>query len=221
MAREKVDVAELFEHFTEPGMHLIASGVTLEDYLEDFAEHYCEYVEGNVYREMPIHLRHERLRFYLIELFRIYFLFQPIGEVLWEPTMMFQPRFPNRRREPDVMVVLNDGQATIENTRVNGAADIAIEIVSPASIQVDREDKFQEYEQSGVGEYWLIDYVRRDAQFYRLDENGIFRLITPNADGNYTSSRLSKLTVHVPTLWEETLPNPLQVIETVQAMLKE
>lgn len=43
------------------------------------------------------------------------------------------------------------------------AADIVGEIVSKESGKRDRGEKFEEYDASGVREYWLIDPRRNDA----------------------------------------------------------
>lgn len=219
ITRHDVDVFEGINWDAPPRVYRVASNVTLEDYLEFYAEQHCEYVEGEVFREMPIRDRHELIRDFLRLLFQMYFMLNPIGLIKGEPIVMFQPAFPKRRRQPDLMIVLNDGIAKVEETQVNGAADIVIEIVSPASFATDHGDKFQEYEKSGVGEYWLIDFMRREARFYRLDEDGVFRLIVPDVEGNYTTPRLPHLKLHVPTLWDDTLPNPVEVLNAVREML--
>ncbi|MEJ7756097.1 MAG: Uma2 family endonuclease [Nocardioidaceae bacterium] len=59
--------------------------------------------------------------------------------------------------------------ASFQKTYLDGAADLAIEIISPESIGRDRGEKFVEYEAAGIREYWLIDPERRQAEFYRLE----------------------------------------------------
>ena len=49
---------------------------------------------------------------------------------------------------------------------MDGPADVVIEIISTGSRSTDRRTKFAEYEQLGVPEYWLIDPLRRQAEFY-------------------------------------------------------
>ncbi len=50
----------------------------------------------------------------------------------------------------------------------------------------DRGDKFYEYEQAGVKEYWLIDPNRKHVEFYQRGEDGIFRLVSVE-DGVFSS----------------------------------
>ena len=59
--------------------------------------------------------------------------------------------------EPDLAVVLNDHLHLVERRHINGPADLAIEIVSPESVQRDYEKKRKLYERFGVKEYWIID----------------------------------------------------------------
>ena len=55
-------------------------------------------------------------------------------------------------REPDLMVLLNAHLDRLTPRYVNGAADVAVEIVSPESDERDRGKKFLEYEAAGVPE---------------------------------------------------------------------
>ncbi|WP_368887772.1 Uma2 family endonuclease, partial [Escherichia coli] len=61
---------------------------------------------------------------------------------------------------------------------LDGAPDIVVEIISPESRSRDRGDKFYEYEQEGVKESSLIDPNRKQVEFYRRGEDGIFRLVS-------------------------------------------
>lgn len=45
----------------------------------------------------------------------------------------------------------------LKETYLDGPADLVVGIVSPDSVGRDRGEKFYEYAQGGVPEYWLID----------------------------------------------------------------
>ncbi len=55
-------------------------------------------------------------------------------------------------REPDILFIGNEKMAQIGERRFEGAPDLVVEVVSPASITLDRITKFREYERAGVGE---------------------------------------------------------------------
>lgn len=200
---------------------MLARNVSLEDYMEHYAALGAEWVEGDVIKMPPIGLRHEEVRDYLRLLFQTYFSFKPIGRVLGEPFVMRLPTFPKRRREPDLMIVLKSNPHELQETSMTGPADICIEIVSPATVSIDHGDKFSEYEQGGVPEYWIVDPIRSECRFYRLNEEGIYLPIAVDAQGHYTTPALPGLVLSVPVLWQETLPNPIDVVESVREMLKD
>ena len=120
-------------------------------------------------------------------------------------------------REPDLMVVLTDHFDRIRENYLDGAADIAIEIVSPESVERDRGAKFVEYEAAGVPEYWLIDPQREDAVVYSLSEDGRYRR-SANAQGVLTSRLLSGFTLEVSLLWRNPPPDALALLAIVEKM---
>ena len=88
---------------------------------------------------------------------------------------------------------------------LDGAADIAVEIVSPESIERDNEIKFGEYEKAGIKECWLIDPQENRAEFYRLNAEGFYRLVE-TSDGIFRSDVLPGFFLRVEWLWRENLP---------------
>ncbi|MCU0513148.1 MAG: Uma2 family endonuclease [Anaerolineae bacterium] len=199
---------------------ILAANVSAEVYMEKYAEPGCEWVAGVVYKMAPVGLRHENIRDYLRDLLRIYFAFNPIGQVRGEPFVMRLPAVPECRREPDLLVVLhNNDKARLTETFLDGPADICIEVVSPGSVSVDHGEKFSEYEKGGVTEYWIVDPLRDECRFYRLNEHNIYVRQPEDAQGNYTTAQLPGLRLNVAALWEARLPNPVEVVAQVQKML--
>lgn len=199
---------------------LIPKEVSLEEYMENYAQHGYEWVEGKVIKLAPIGLRHERIRDYIRLLFQAYFVIKPIGIVLGEPFVMRLPEFPNRHREPDLMVVLETNPHQLKETYMDGPADICIEIVSPGSVSVDHGDKFEEYAKGGVQEYWIIDPIRNECRFYHLNEERVYVPKAKDSD-TYTTPLLPGLLISVNIFWQEKLPNMVEIIEIVREMLKE
>lgn len=64
------------------------------------------------------------------------------------------------RREPDVLFVSKTNLERLTENRLEGPADLAVDIISPESRARDRGEKFYEHEQGGVTEYWLIEPTR-------------------------------------------------------------
>lgn len=196
---------------------VIATNISEEDYMRDYAHDYCEWVKGDVIKMPPILLRHNHLTDYLRELLKTYFAIKSIGKVISAPFVM---RTEVSRREPDLQVILNDNLGTLTDTYMDGAADICIEVVSPSNAATDYGDKFTEYEAGGVKEYWIIDSMREECRFHRLNEDKLYKQILP-VDNVYTTPLLPQFKLHVPTLWQDELPNIFSVAEMVKAMLGE
>lgn len=71
---------------------------------------------------------------------------------------------------PDISFVSEARKNIVDSRGIWGAPDLAVEIVSPGIRNTKRDtvDKFRWYEQYGVREYWLVDYVEREIYIYSL-----------------------------------------------------
>lgn len=194
---------------------VVATGVSFEDYLEKYAHDYAELVDGVVIQMSPVELQHDAISRFLENLFEAYLTLAGGGLVLQAPVVM---KMGTKSREPDLMVLLPEQIAKAKRTYVDGAADLVVEIVSTESVERDRGDKFIEYEQAGVKEYWIIDPLRKETLFYELSDEGIFQRRNAKADGSYTSHVLPKLRLNVGVLWQDPLPNVIEAVKLVQAM---
>jgi len=116
-------------------------------------------------------------------------------------------------REPDIIYVANANSGRLKDVCLDGPADIAVEIVSPSSRSRDRGEKFYEYEQGGVSEYWLIDPLRQQAEFYELTDTGIYQFMPIDRNGVFHSNVLPRLWLKIEWLWQETLPPLLSVLK--------
>lgn len=81
---------------------------------------------------------------------------------------------------PDVAVVLQVHGDRITRTRIIGAPDLVVEILSPGTAGYDRREKQDAYEQAGVPEYWVADRAARTIEVLALEHGryrslGVFR----------------------------------------------
>ncbi|MDW8065650.1 MAG: Uma2 family endonuclease, partial [Anaerolineae bacterium] len=70
----------------------------------------------------------------------------------------------------------------------------------------DRGEKFYEYQEAGIPEYWLIDPHRQWAEFYQLDDQGRFQYAPPDTEGIYRSKAIPGFWIQVNWLWQD--PHP-------------
>jgi len=184
--------------------------MTFEEFLEWSEDRYAEWVDGEVILMSPVSSKHQLLAAFLAALLQFFVEANDRGLVLTAPFLMRLGVRPSGR-EPDVMFIARERLGDLKNVYLDGPADLAIEVISPDSRTRDRRDKYHEYQQAGVREYWLFDPIRKRAEFHRLNNEGIYRLMAVGDDGIFRSEVLEGLWLKVDWLWQEPLP-PLMFV---------
>lgn len=145
--------------------------VTFEEYLQMYDSiegARTEWVAGKVeVYPVNVSLRHQLLLAFFGRLLDEFLALHALGIVVLAGYPMYMGD-DYAAREPDIMVVLNDHLARLKTNHLDGPADLVVEIVSPESGTRDRGQKFEEYEQFGVPEYWLIDPIRHEVRVTHL-----------------------------------------------------
>lgn len=77
----------------------------------------------------------------------------------------------HRVMQPDIVFVAKENGSIVQKA-VQGAPDLAVEVVSEGSWRRDRIDKKALYEQFGVKEYWIVDPEARMIEIFVLTEEG-------------------------------------------------
>ena len=77
--------------------------------------------------------------------------------------------------QPDLLVILNARRSIVTPTKILGAPDLIVEILSPSNFDYDLNLKRRLYERREVPEYWIVDPVARAVQQLVLRE-GRFQL---------------------------------------------
>ncbi len=171
----------------------------------------AEWVGGDVTTSMPTEI-HQTVVEFLYGLIGFFVRAMKLGRVHVAPRpMRASPGGPVR--EPDLFFVANEHLDRLTQQILDGPADLAIEVVSDDSVGRDRGDKFYEYEEAGIREYWIVDPRpgRQRADFYVLDEAGKYRPVPIPEDGVYRSTVLAGLVLRVDRLWEAD-PDPIAAL---------
>jgi Uma2 family endonuclease len=161
----------------------------------------AEWVDGEVIMTSPASDRHQDLMRFLTSVLSIYIETHDLGVVRPAP---FQMKLEHGR-EPDLIFLTQAHMERLKENRVEGPADLVVEIVSLESMERDRGEKFYEYARGGVPEYWLIDPQARWAEFYRL-KGSYYRPAFSGEEGVYRSEALPGFWLRVEWLWQEPLP---------------
>lgn len=70
--------------------------------------------------------------------------------------------------QPDIVFVSNERLPIVEESKIAGAPDLVVEILSPATRRVDRGTKSRIYARAGVRWYWIVDPEQRALEEYEL-----------------------------------------------------
>lgn len=167
--------------------------VSYEDFLATVpAGTRAEWVDGEIVYMTPQTDRHLLITGFLYKAISGYVELKGLGGLVAQAG--FQVKLGRSGREPDVFYLAPEHMDRFHRTFVDGAVDFAVEVISPESRVRDRRDKFGEYAEAGVREYWIIDPDAETLEVYWLSDSGEYELV-PLGDPARAASRL------IPGLW--------------------
>jgi Uma2 family endonuclease len=154
--------------------------------------------------------------YFLLTLLTEFVRFRQLGEVFAETIEMY---LGDRARVPDLMFVRAARLNRVGRRRLDGPADLAIELISDDSVERDNEEKLGEYAAAGVTEYWVLD-ARDDAPdlrppaFYHLVD-GVYQPIPLDAEGRLWSTVVDGFWLRPELLEQDPPPDPLLCLDEI------
>ena len=107
--------------------------------------------------------------------------------------------------QPDILFIAKERMDIVEPARINGAPDLVVEILSPATAYYDLRKKFKVYERYGVKEYWIVDPEDKSVQVF-IHQDGKLVLDQEKGAADEVSSRLlAGFTVRLVSIFEDQL----------------
>jgi Uma2 family endonuclease len=196
----------------EPPYLIIKPGVSEEEFyrLADEDSDW-EYLDGRIVMHSPASNRHEDLFRFLLTLFSG-FLDERGGG------MVRGSRFPMRldaqwSPEPDLFVITDARRPQLTDGRLEGPADLVIEIVSESDPGLDYREKLPRYRTAGITEIWIVDRFRREVLCEVRTDTG-YRAAKLSA-GRLSSAVVAGFWIDVSWLWQETLPSTMACLRDV------
>ena len=188
----------------EPPFLVVKPFVTEEEFYRDATEDSdWEYLDGRLVMHSPASDRHEDLFRFLLTLASAYLDVTRTGIVRGS-------RYPMRldarwSPEPDLLVVRPEKRHLLTRTRLEGAADLVIEIASESDPGLDLREKLPRYRDAGIEEIWLVDPFRPHVRVDTREPDGYASRTL--VDGRLESRVLPGFWIDVAWLWREELPS--------------
>ncbi|MBD3195302.1 MAG: hypothetical protein GF317_09620 [Candidatus Lokiarchaeota archaeon] len=170
-----------------------------------------ELINGVLIIHSPASTEHEELFGYLNFLLRYYTEHTKHGKVFGSRLVMRLSEKWNP--EPDLMVILPKHYERIKETRIEGPADLVIEILSPTTRELDLTKKLPYFRRAGIGEIWIIDPKNHDITIYWEKEEK--KWSRENADVYIESRILPEFKIKPIWIWEREKYPASKVIESI------
>jgi len=177
--------------------------LTYEHYLElpNDGRRY-EIIDGELYVSAAPSIRHQRASVMLTTALSVHARTNRLGEVFAAPTDVLLAN--TSIVQPDILYVSRARRGIITPANIQGAPDLVVEIISPASTRTDKETKRDLYARYGVAAYWLLDPIEEWMQGYQLGDDGLY-VLTATARGaeTFAAPPFPDLTIQLAALWDD------------------
>ena len=139
--------------------------LTVEDYRATPAGSRHQLVEGALFLMAPApNLYHQDIVGRLYTLMANFLAKKKLGRVFIAPCDVYLS--DHDVVQPDVLFVGNENCKILAEDGVYGGPDLVIEVLSPATAQLDKKAKRRVYAKAGVKEMWLVDPLLSQIQRY-------------------------------------------------------
>ena len=195
----------------EPPFVIVRPGVSEDEFYRLAGEDSeWEYLDGRLVMS-PASDRHEDLFCFLLTLLRAYLDERGGGVVRGS-------RYPMRlderwSPEPDLLVVLDDRRHLMKPQRLEGPADLVIEIASESDPKLDLREKLPRYQEAGVPEMWFIEPFEERVEVHLQSASGYESRTL--ASGRLDSAVLPGFWLDAGWLWLEELPSTLGCLRQI------
>jgi Uma2 family endonuclease len=172
----------------------------------------ADLIDGVIYMASPEGIKATRLYGWLFALLFDFVQLTDLGEIFGSRTAFRLG--PKDGPEPDIAFVKKARLHLARKAHIAGHPDVAMEIVSPESVERDYYKKRALYERAGVPEYSIIDEDLRRVTLLRLDRNGKYREIRP-VKGILRSQVIKGFWLRPEWLWTETRPSKAEALKQI------
>jgi Uma2 family endonuclease len=180
----------------------------------------CEWVDGEVVLKMSVSEDQDEIQALMMTVIRLIVERRKLGRV-YGANFTTRLKLPNKiaRRDPDVMFVSNESASVRHKTYLEGPPDLAVEVVGPESQFRDFHEKFAEYEEAGVREYWIVSPLGDSIDLFVRDATNKFARRDPDAEGRFHSIVIAGLWFDPKDLFAAERPNAITLLKKIDPSL--
>jgi Uma2 family endonuclease len=173
----------------------------------------ADLINGVIYMASPENTDANELFMWLGALLSMYARKKKLGKV-YGSRVAFKLTDVNAP-EPDLAFVHTEHLSRVKRGRVEGPADLAVEIVSPDSVERDYYLKRELYASTGVPEYWIVDEMDQKVTLLRLKDQK-YHEVRPKK-GELHSESLPGFWLRPEWLWQEPRPDEMDIVQQILA----
>lgn len=172
----------------------------------------ADLINGVIYMASPENTDDNELFVWLITVMNLYVSRKKLGKIYGSRVALHLA--DKHGPEPDIAFVRTENLHRLKRGGVEGAADLAIEIVSPDSVERDYYLKRELYEEHGIPEYWIMDEMDQKVTLLHLKQSKYHEVRARK--GELRSRVLSGFWIRPEWLWQ--YPR-LDAIDTLQQIM--
>jgi len=163
----------------------------------------AEFINGEIIIHSPVKKEHNEFTGNLFSIFKTYVIENVLGFVGFEKILIQCTR---NDYEPDLCFFNKSVAEKLKKDQsLFPIPDLVVEILSKSTEKRDRGIKFEDYQNHGVKEYWIIDPNNKTVEQYKLNENGVYDLIVKSNSGEIKSFVITSLVLPIKVIFDEKL----------------
>ena len=170
----------------------------------------ADLIDGVIYMASPENVDANKLFLWLVTVINLYVRQKKLGQVFGSRVACRLD--DNNAPEPDILFVSAEHEDRIRPGGVEGPPDLALEIVSPESVDRDYDTKRRQYQRFGIPEYWIVDEEEQRVTLLRLGARGRYREVAARK-GVFHSQALKGFRLDPSWLWQDPRPDELEILQ--------
>jgi Uma2 family endonuclease len=178
--------------------------ITRHDYEEMSAgPPYYQVIEGDLVRSPSPNIYHQAIAGRICSMLLRFLEKKPLGEVFVAPLDVFLSEI--NVYQPDVVFISNQRRSILTEHGLEGAPDLAVEVLSPGTARFDKGSKRKIYARTGVKELWLVDVEAKLIHVYQLAKDAETPAATYDEQAVFTTPLLPGLRFKAASIFKSPL----------------